>query len=96
MNADELKSLTTDALDKLAALAIAHERWADYKKRKALENEMPLTREFKETLQARIRADRKYSKEPSEKASSVFSRASSRPESGFFATTSTRRSGSRS
>src|SRR5262245_32486716 len=44
-------------------IATAHERWSDYKNRKARSSEMPLTREFKETVQARIRADRKYRKE---------------------------------
>ena len=54
-------------------IAIAQERWADYKKRRGSSrraprgergrSEMPLTREFKETVQARLRADRKYRKE---------------------------------
>ena len=44
-------------------IAIAQERWADYKSGERRRSEMPLTREFKETVQARLRADRKYRKE---------------------------------
>jgi hypothetical protein len=42
-------------------IADAHERWADYNRRRR--SEMPLTREFKETVRARLRSDRKYRKE---------------------------------
>ena len=44
-------------------IAAAHERWATTRNGKRRRSDMPLTRKFKETVQARLQSDRKYRKE---------------------------------